>query len=108
MGRETELQVKISSMVRKRDLVNRTRKQLIYLFDASHGNTILMTKPPVQCDICERCTCFCAKSVNDVLFESGDKLSDLEANIEKIKERERYLRFLRLELEAEASQRSSR
>lgn len=67
-----------------------------------------MTKPPVQCDICERCTCFCVKSVNDMLFESGDKLSDLEANIEKIKERERYLRFLRLELEAEASQRSSR
>ena len=66
-----------------------------------------MAEPPVQCDICERCTCYCAKNVNDVLFKSGDKLSNLEANIEKIKEREAYLRFLRQELEAKISLRGS-
>ncbi len=69
---------------------------------------ILMTEPPVQCNVCERCTCYCTKNVNDVLFESGDKLSDLEANIEKITEREAYLRFLRLDLEAEVGLRGSR
>ena len=67
-----------------------------------------MTEPPVQCDVCERCTCYCAKNVNDVLFASEDKPSDLEAYIEKIKEREAYLRFLRQELEAEASLRNTR
>ncbi len=69
---------------------------------------ILMTEPPFQCNVCERCACYCAKKVNDVLFESGDKLSDLEANIKKITEREAYLRFLRLELEAEVGLRGSR
>jgi len=67
-----------------------------------------MTEPPVQCDVCERCTCYCAKNVNDVLFASEDKPSDLEAHIEKIKEREAYLRFLRQELEAKVSLRGSR
>ena len=79
-----------------------------YLSNASHENSILMTEPPVQCDVCERCTCYCAKNVNDVLFASGDKPSDLEAHIEKIKEREAYLRFLRQELEAKVSLRGSR
>ncbi len=67
-----------------------------------------MTEPPVQCNVCERCTFYCTKNINDVLFESGHKLSDLEANIEKIKEREAYLRFLRLELKAEVGLRGSR
>jgi hypothetical protein len=34
-----------------------------------------------------------------VLFESGDDISDLMANLEKIREREKYLRHLREKLE---------
>ena len=67
-----------------------------------------MTEPPVQCNICKRCLCYCAKHVNDVLYEIGVKLSDLEAHVEKIKEREAYLRFLRQELDAKVSSRGSR
>jgi hypothetical protein len=63
-----------------------------------------MFEPPVECSVCERCTCYCAKSVTDVLFEIGDEKFVLKMNVEKIRERENYLRYLREELERKTRQ----
>jgi hypothetical protein len=51
-----------------------------------------MSKPPVRCTVCDTCTCFCAKTLDDIL---DDDNHGLEAVIARIKEHEDYLRYLR-------------
>jgi len=54
-------------------------------------------KPPVNCDICENCICFCKKEAEEIW-----RIEDMETigiTILKIRERENYLRRLRQNLE---------
>lgn len=63
---------------------------------------ITMPQPLVTCEVCEYCTCLCAKTAKDILLVSENEASDLLLTIEKIKGHEDYLRQLRQELEREA------
>jgi len=59
----------------------------------------MMTKnePPVNCDICESCICFCKKEAEDIY--NVETMETIGITILKIKERENYLRRLRQNLE---------
>jgi hypothetical protein len=47
--------------------------------------------------------CYCAKTVFDLLFDSGEEKFVLMANLENLNERINYLAFLREELERKIS-----
>ena len=62
--------------------------------------------PPVNCHICDNCSCYCSKQV-DSLIRDVDTAVLMERIIE-IKQREEYLQFLRQKLEEEIKNNSYR